>query len=566
MEMKEPLIEELNKLTDNKYNFNLKSATLDEGADFCVIEIFYKDGELIDKATKEKLNSFIVNFLPSKFKYDVTFIKNFISEERIEKCISDFLKNDFSSLEFNISGVENKSGVFFIKLVIDNLSYEYALKRNIKEKIIEELKKVSDECEYNIEITNDDVYTTDEKQELIDSYKEEEIDASQFRKIDFYDTEVFVNEEVLAPASYVVDKKNPEENVVFCGKIKFIKTVIIKRKPKENPEAVTDENGNDNSNDEVGLLENSEENLKPNESVSNDKPEDKNDSAPKYERKLFKWVLEDITGTMPCVFMSNKENQTKLESLKDGDVIAVHGKTEIDSFSGDVVMRVKDISLCKIPEGIKEYIVYKKEKPFYEFIEPQPMVMYEQDTLLSYNIEKTVPKFLQGKTFVCYDLETTGLHFARGDRMVEIGAIKIVDGKITEKFGTYVNPNGKKIDPKASETTGIYDEDVADAPMDYEVLQDFYKFTRNAILIGYNNINFDNVFLFGQAKECRWNFDNETEDVFKYAQKYVTGVKNYKLGTIAEKLGVTLDNAHSAIYDALATAEIFIKIAELIVE
>ena len=146
--------------------------------------------------------------------------------------------------------------------------------------------------------------------------------------------------------------------------------------------------------------------------------------------------------------------------------------------------------------------------------------------------------------------------------MVEIGAVKIVNGKITEKFRSYVNPDGKKIDPKASETTGIYDEDVADALMDYQVLQDFYKFTRDAVIIGYNNINFDNVFLFGQAKKCRWNFDNETEDVFKLAQKYVSGVKNYKLGTIASSLGVLLENAHSAIYDAMATAEIFIKIAE----
>ena len=92
-------------------------------------------------------------------------------------------------------------------------------------------------------------------------------------------------------------------------------------------------------------------------------------------------------------------------------------------------------------------------------------------------------------------------------------------------------------------------------------LQDFYKFTRGAIIIGYNNINFDNVILIGQGKKCRWNFDNETADVYKYATKFVSGVKNYKLGTIAAKLGVTLDNAHRAVYDALATAEIFLKIA-----
>ena len=80
-------------------------------------------------------------------------------------------------------------------------------------------------------------------------------------------------------------------------------------------------------------------------------------------------------------------------------------------------------------------------------------------------------------------------------------------------------------------------------------------------MTGYNILNFDNVFLRGQGKDCRLNFDNESEDVYHYAQKYVHGVKNYKLGTIAAKLGVTLDNAHRAVYDALATAEVFLKIA-----
>ena len=71
------------------------------------------------------------------------------------------------------------------------------------------------------------------------------------------------------------------------------------------------------------------------------------------------------------------------------------------------------------------------------------------------------------------------------------------------------------------------------------------------------------MFLRGQGKACRLNFDNDSEDVYHYAQKYVHGVKNYKLGTIAAKLGVTLDNAHRAVYDAMATAEVFIKLCKM---
>ena len=73
-------------------------------------------------------------------------------------------------------------------------------------------------------------------------------------------------------------------------------------------------------------------------------------------------------------------------------------------------------------------------------------------------------------------------------------------------------------------------------------------------------------FLTGQGKTCRWNFDNDAVDTYQMAQKYVHGVKNYKLGTIAEKLGVVLENAHRAINDTIANAEVFIILAENIKE
>ena len=561
MEKNEPLIEEINKITNFEYKFMLKSATLNEAADFCVIEILYKDGIILEKEIKEQVENKILEIAPKRYSYKISFIKNFISEERIFDDVKNFMEREYSSISCRIENVKCEKLTFNIKMSVDTLSYDYAKDKQLNLKIETFLKNLYEDYDFKLSFDKDVVYKVDEKQELINSYKEEEIDVSRFRKIDFYDTVPLVNNEINAPASYIVDKNTPEENVTICGKVKGIKSIIIKRKPKsvENSENMTDEK----EEISVGIEENSEVN-KLKEEIKAEKESTKNDDTPKYERKIYKWVLEDITGQISCVFMSNKENQSKLENLKDNSIIAVHGKIENDKFSGDLNFVVHDISYCSIPEDLKEYIIYRKEKPFYEFIEPEPIVVYTQDSLMNFIEEKTVPKYLKDKVFVCYDLETTGLHFERGDRMVEIGAIKIVNGKIVEKFGSFVNPNGKKIDPKASETTGIYDDDVKDAPMDYQVLQDFYKFTRGAILIGYNNINFDNVFLLGQAKVCRWNFDNPTEDVFKLAQKYVQGVKNYKLGTVASKLGVTLDNAHSAIYDALATAEVFLKIAESI--
>lgn len=581
MEKTETIIDLINQITNNDYKFLLKSATLDESADFCLIEIFYRDGIILDKEVKQKVEDKILEVAPKKYTYKIIFIKNFISEERVAGDIREFMDGNFSAIYYKLEKVNAEAMNFNIEMTIDKMSYDYAIQKNLKNLIESKLKKMYEDYTFFVKLEQGVVYKKDEKQELINSYKEEEVDEGLFRKIDVTDIVPLVNNEITGSARYIMDKKKPEDNVVLCGKIKAIKSIVIKKKPKaeevENPEnnaetlslekedeVASKENvGSETSADERSKLDKNvnSENLEQTEK-SSEKETEKEDDTTKYERKLYKWSLQDFTGQIGCVFMSNKENQPKLEGLADETEILVCGKIEKDNYSGDTVMRVHDISLCKIPEDLKEYIVFKKEKPFYEFIEPEPLIIYEQDNLMNFAEEKEVPKYLQNKTFVCYDLETTGLHYERGDRMVEIGAIKIENGKITEKFGTYVNPNGKHIDEKASETTGIYDSDVENAPKDYQVLQDFYKFTRGAILIGYNNVNFDNTFLIGQGKACKWNFDNPTEDVFKYAQKLVHGVKNYKLGTIAEKLGVVLDNAHSAVYDALATAQVFLKLAE----
>ena len=225
-------------------------------------------------------------------------------------------------------------------------------------------------------------------------------------------------------------------------------------------------------------------------------------------------------------------------------------------FNGKLNFTAQTVARCVYKrEEIKSG--YKHVNEEYHTVFPKEYVDYEQADL--FNLEE---KTFYG-TYVVFDLETTGLEPTK-DEIIEIGAVKIENGKITQRFMSYVDPE-KPIPPESSAISGIIDSDVAGAPKDYEILQDFYKFTRGAILIGYNNINFDNVFLIGQGKECRWDFaSNETDDVYRYAQKYVHGVKNYRLGTIAAALGVTLDNAHRAVFDALATAEVFIKIAKMI--
>jgi len=100
---------------------------------------------------------------------------------------------------------------------------------------------------------------------------------------------------------------------------------------------------------------------------------------------------------------------------------------------------------------------------------------------------------------------------------------------------------------------------VENAPTINYVMPDFYKFCNNATLVAHN-IAFDISFIHNISKKLSYNFDHEQMDTMIISRQKLPGLKNYKLGTIVEKLGVVLDNAHRAINDATATAKVFIKL------
>ena len=545
----EKFTEELNRLTNDKYEFMLKSANFKQDADFCLVEILYKDGILFTPKLKAEIESFALSFLPNNIRYEFNFIKRYISEERILEDVQTYLDKNYPSIANQIQSVNLKDNKFEINILVDELSYEHALSHKINVEIEKYLKSEYANFDYNCEIEQGQVFVENEKEKAITDYTEESSDIYLNRKIEFFNIVPLIGEfESGEKADYIKDKTSPEQSVVVCGKIQNIQEKVIKRKPKQI-----------NAEEQKPLEEaQKEEGVASMEQLDVEAQGD----LPKYQRKLYKFTLADFTGSINCVFFSNKENQAKIEKLDVGSVIVVRGNLENDEYSGGNTLKVKDIAYCSMPENLKEYVEYRKEKPFYEFVEPEKIVTYSQDSLLNFAEEKQVPVYLQNKTFVCYDFETTGLHYVNGDKIIEIGAVKIENGKITERFMSFVDPE-KHIPEESSAISGIVDSDVQGAPTADKVLQDFYKWTRGAIIIGYNNINFDNIFLIGQGKDARWNFDNETDDVYRWAQKYVRGAKNYKLKTIADKLGVTLDNAHRAVYDALATAEVFIKIHEI---
>ncbi|MBQ3047640.1 MAG: 3'-5' exonuclease [Clostridia bacterium] len=167
-------------------------------------------------------------------------------------------------------------------------------------------------------------------------------------------------------------------------------------------------------------------------------------------------------------------------------------------------------------------------------------------------------KEIQTQSYVVYDFETTGID-PQSDEIIEIGALKIENGKFTEVFTTLVKPK-KLIPPDATKINRITNEMVANCYTIEQILNDFYLFCKDCQMVGYNSISFDSQFLINAAKRVGLNFSNGQLDVFLMAKEKLKGLRNYKLGTVAKYLEVNLIDAHRALNDVIATAEVFMKL------
>ena len=165
--------------------------------------------------------------------------------------------------------------------------------------------------------------------------------------------------------------------------------------------------------------------------------------------------------------------------------------------------------------------------------------------------------------YIVLDIETTGLSF-RTEKITEIGAVRVKDGEIVDTFECFVNPE-IPIPQKIVEITGITDDMVRDAETIEQVMPKFLEFIGNLKLVAHN-ADFDVGFLKYNAENIGLKMDNEYIDSLKLARQLYPEFKKHKLGIIAEKLGVKVENAHRALDDVKTLLKVFIKMLEKIQE
>lgn len=163
--------------------------------------------------------------------------------------------------------------------------------------------------------------------------------------------------------------------------------------------------------------------------------------------------------------------------------------------------------------------------------------------------------------YVVFDIETTGFSPVK-NKIIEIGAVKVINGKITEYYSTFVNPH-VPIPYEIVKLTSITDEMVKDAKSIEEILPEFMEFSEGAIMVAHN-ASFDMSFIKENCRRQGIERDFTYVDTMGIARVLLTDIKRHTLDSICKKLNIVLESHHRAVDDAGATAHMFVKFVEML--
>lgn len=156
-------------------------------------------------------------------------------------------------------------------------------------------------------------------------------------------------------------------------------------------------------------------------------------------------------------------------------------------------------------------------------------------------------------TYICIDLETTGLN-PKMDKIIEIGAVKVIDSKVTDTFSTFVNP-GRILEERVSELTGITNDKLENAPYIEDILPALEDFLEDLPLLGHR-ILFDYSFLKKAMVTNKRSFERKGIDTLRIARRFLPSLEHRTLEFLCKHYGIP-HTAHRALEDAKATSELY---------
>lgn len=325
---------------------------------------------------------------------------------------------------------------------------------------------------------------------------------------------------------------------------------------------------------------------------------------------LMKLYLSDLSNAVACKqFLKKKEYEDLLPSLKQGKWYIVEGINRYDQFDKESVLLITAINIGK--EEIPRVDLAEEKRvelhlhtnmsemdgiaPVKKIIQTaidwgHPAIAITDHGVLQafpdaasaagdkikviyglegYLIDDEVDLIVGAtdygldETFVVFDIETTGFSYHK-DTIIEIGAVKVEKGVVTERFSQLINPL-RPIPPEISELTGISEDMVSDQPSLEEVLPRFMAFIEGAPVVAHN-ANFDCSFIRYYCEKLALPFTSLIVDTLALSRLLLTDIKKHNLKAVTKYLKIVLNDHHRAVADAEATARVFVKFTEMLNE
>lgn len=325
------------------------------------------------------------------------------------------------------------------------------------------------------------------------------------------------------------------------------------------------------------------------------------------EKTLIIFSITDFTDTiMLKAFARNEDAPAITGGLKPGSFVKVRGIANIDQYDGELtissitgIKKIPDFTTVRMdvsPEKRVELHCHTKMSDMdgvsdaaaiikramkwghkaiaitdhgdvQGFTEASHTIKGPDDIKIIYGVEAYIVDDLKGivtdskgqslqDSYVVFDIETTGFS-PDVNHIIEIGAVKVENGKIIDRFSSFINPQ-VPIPYRIEELTHINDKMVIDAPTVDVVLPQFLEFCEGSVMVAHN-ADFDVSFIKKKAANLGVDFNPTYVDTVAMARFLLPSLNRFKLDTVAKAVGVNLDNHHRAVDDAACTAEIFVK-------
>lgn len=330
------------------------------------------------------------------------------------------------------------------------------------------------------------------------------------------------------------------------------------------------------------------------------------------EKVIVTFCITDFTDTIAVkLFVKAEQSETLLSEIKKGSFLKVRGESLFDKYNKeigissivgikkipdftvkrhdmsetkrvelhahtlmsdmDAVVDVKDLIKCAMDWGHKA-IAITDHGVVQSFPDAFHTVGKEDDFKVIYGVEaylvddlKEIVENEKGQLLltkaVVFDIETTGFGPVH-DKIIEIGAVKVVEGEIADTFSTFINPQ-IPIPYDIQQLTSITDEMVFDAPTIDIILPQFLEFCKDCILVAHN-ASFDVGFITKKAQQLGITTDFTVIDTVSLARMLLPNLNKFKLNIVAKELNISLENHHRAVDDAGATAEIYVKFLKML--